>query len=191
MARRIGWMAAAVALGFAAPAGADQPYGQLAPFQLVQEVRAGVFGDDTVHRERQAPMATIQLLSSPMPFYQTANPYVSALLNPRFETGAMVNTLGLTSYAFAGLNWRTPNWGPVFAEVGLGGAVNNSTSDVHSTTRTYLGCPVTFRESAGLGFNLTDRIDIVGSIEHISHANLCSPHNPGITSVGLRIGYKF
>jgi hypothetical protein len=188
---RIGLLAAMAALIFAAPAAAGEPYGELAPFRLVEEVRGGIFGDDTVHRERQAPMATVQLLSSPMPFYQTANPGLAALFNPRFETGAMLNGYGLTSYAFAGLNWRTPHWGPVFGEFALGGAVNNSTSDVHSRTRSYLGCPVTFRESAGLGFDLTDRFDIVGSIEHISHANLCSTHNPGITSVGLRIGYKF
>ncbi len=136
-------------------------------------------------------MATFQLLSSPMPFYKTANPYLSALLNPRFETGAMVNSYGLTSYAFAGVNWRAPIWGPMFAEVAFGGAVNNGARDTSPSSRTFLGCPVTFRESAGLGFDITDRIDIVGSIEHISHANLCSPHNPGLTSVGLRIGYKF
>jgi hypothetical protein len=184
-------LAAAAALSVTAPASAADPYGELAPFQLVEELRAGVFGDDAVGRERQAPMGSVELLSSPMQFYATANPALAALFNPRFETGAMLNGYGLTSYAFAGLNWRTPQWNRVFGEFGFGGAVNDSSNDPHNPRRTDLGCPVTFRESAGLGFNLTDRIDIVGSIEHISQAQLCSRNNPGLTSVGLRIGYKF
>jgi lipid A 3-O-deacylase len=54
-----------------------------------------------------------------------------------------------------------------------------------------LGCPVTFRESGGLGFQITSNIDIVGSIEHVSHADLCGRTNPGLSSFGLRVGYKF
>jgi lipid A 3-O-deacylase len=174
-----------------APSPADTPYGALAPFQPVEELRLGVFGDDAVHRERQAPMASIDVLSSPIVFYQTANPLLASLLAPRFEAGAMVNTFGLTSYAYAGLNWRTPKWGPVFAEFGFGGAVNDSSTNPHDMEHTDLGCPVTFRESAGIGWQLTERVDILASIEHISHANLCSNTNPGLTSVGLRVGYHF
>ena len=64
----------------------------------------------------------------------------------------MINTFGLTSYAYAGLNWRTPKWGPVFVEVGFGGAVNDSTNNPHDMRHTDLGCPVTFRKSAGIGW---------------------------------------
>jgi lipid A 3-O-deacylase len=167
------------------------PDGAPAPFQLVEELRLGVFGDDAVHRERQAPMASIDALSSPIVFYQTSNPLLASFLAPRFEGGAMINTFGLTSYAYAGLNWRTPKWGPVFAELGFGGAVNDSSTNPHNMQHTDLGCPVTFRESAAVGWQLTERIDILASIEHISHANLCSNTNPGLTSVGLRVGYHF
>jgi len=167
------------------------PDGALAPFQPVEELRLGVFGDDAVHRERQAPMASIDALSSPIVFYQTSNPLLATFLAPRLEGGAMINTFGLTSYAYAGLNWRTPKWGPVFAELGFGGAVNDSSSNPHDMQHTDLGCPVTFRESAAIGWQLSERIDILASIEHISHANLCSNTNPGLTSVGLRVGYHF
>jgi hypothetical protein len=170
---------------------AVSPYGNIEPFQFVQEVRLGVFGDDTVHREQDAPMATIQALTSPVVFYQSNNPLLQTIFAPRFEAGAMINTYGLTSYAFAGLNWRTPQWGPLFLEVGFGGAVNDATDNPHDMRHTDLGCPVTFRESAGIGWRITDRIDVVASIEHISHANLCSNQNPGITSAGLRVGYRF
>jgi len=196
MARVLGLAAALACLatfarGADAPNPPDAPYGGLAPFQPVEELRLGIFGDDAVHRERQAPMASIDALSSPIVFYQTSNALLATFLAPRLEAGAMINTFGLTSYAYAGLNWRTPKWGPVFAELGFGGAVNDSSTNPHDMEHTDLGCPVTFRESAGIGWQLTDRIDILASIEHISHANLCSNTNPGLTSVGLRVGYHF
>jgi lipid A 3-O-deacylase len=174
-----------------APNPPDTPYGNLAPFQPVEEFRLGIFGDDAVHRERQAPMASVDALSSPIVFYQTSNALLATFLAPRLEAGAMINTFGLTSYAYAGLNWRTPKWGPVFAELGFGGAVNDSSTNPHDMEHTDLGCPVTFRESAAIGWQLTERIDILASIEHISHANLCSNTNPGLTSAGLRVGYHF
>jgi lipid A 3-O-deacylase len=167
------------------------PYGSLQPFQAFQEVRIGGFVDNSVHREATAAMASVETLSSPITLYPSPNVWLGSLFAPRFDAGVMLNTLGLTSYAFAGLNWRTPPVYPVFLEVGLGGAVNNSTDDPHDMTRTDLGCPVTFRESGGLGWQITDRVDLVGSVEHISHANLCNRINPGLTSVGLRLGYRF
>ena len=192
MEKAIATIAAMVAvLASAAARADDQPYGQLAPFQIVEEVRGGVYGDDAVHREAQAPMATIQLLSSPLMLYPSSNPWLAPLLAPRLEAGAMINGFGLTSYAFAGLNWREPLWGPLFLEAGFGGAANDSSRNPHDMHHTDLGCPVTFRESAGLGWRFNDHFDVVVGIEHISHANLCSSMNPGLTSVGLRIGYRF
>ncbi len=169
----------------------DQPYGQLSPFNPVEEVRGGLFVDDAVGREAHAPMATFQLLSSPLALYPTANPWLAPLFAPRLEAGAMINGLGLTSYAFAGLNWREPLWGPLFLEVGFGGAANDSARTPYDSRKTDLGCPVTFRESGGLGWRFNDHFDAVTSIEHISHAQLCGRLNPGLTSVGLRFGYHF
>jgi hypothetical protein len=103
----------------------------------------------------------------------------------------MFNAYGLTSYGFAGLNWREPLIGPLFLEVGFGGAVNNASRNPHDLTRTDLGCPVTFRESGGLGWQFNEHFDVVVGVEHISHANLCSSLNPGLTSAGVRIGYRF
>jgi lipid A 3-O-deacylase len=51
-----------------------------------------------------------------------------------------------------------------------------------------MGCPVTLRESGGLGLQITSNIDVIASIEHVSHANLCGRQNPGLTNFGLRLG---
>jgi len=53
-----------------------------------------------------------------------------------------------------------------------------------------LGCHVLFRESASLGFNLTESWRIMGTIEHNSNAGLCD-FNRGLTNAGVRLGYKF
>jgi lipid A 3-O-deacylase len=82
---------------------------------------------------------------------------------------------------------RVPIYDRLFAEVEFGGALNDSEKGQPG----WLGCPVTFRESGGLGFQITSNIDIVGSIEHVSHADLCGRTNPGLSSFGLRVGYKF
>src|SRR5271169_3192777 len=84
-------------------------------------------------------------------------------------------------------NWRVPIYDRLFAEVEFGGALNDSEKGQPG----WLGCPVTFRESGGLGVQITSNIDVVGSIEHVSHADLCGHTNPGLSSFGLRVGYKF
>ena len=102
----------------------------------------------------------------------------------------MINAGRGTSYVFTGVNWRIPIYSPFFFEGEFGGAANNS-PDKWEPDRIEMGCPVTFRESGGLGYQLTANVDVVASVEHISHANLCGPHNPGITDFGARVGYKF
>ena len=49
----------------------------------------------------------------------------------------------------------------------------------------------TFAESGGFGVQLTSNIDIIASVEHNSHATFCTHIDPGITDVGVRVGYKF
>jgi hypothetical protein len=192
MFKRIALLAA-IAATAAGPARAEdaQPYGQLTPFKPIEEVRGGVYGDDAVGREAHAAMVTFEAQSSPITLYPTSNGWLAPIFSPRLEAGAMINTLGLTSYAFAGLAWRAPLWGPLFLEIGLGGAVNDSSRDRHNLRQTDLGCPVTFRESGGVGWRFDEHFDIVVGIEHISHANLCSSLNPGLTSAGVRVGYRF
>jgi hypothetical protein len=193
---------AASAADFVAPAltGANPSPVIAAPpdysFWPFQEVRLGVFDHNPVHNESAPVDVSFEILSSPIVFpgYDNpsiaSNPWINWFFNPRLNVGAMVNTEGKTSYAFGGANWRIPIWGPIFFEGEFGGAVNNA---VRRPTydRVDMGCPVTFRESGGFGYQFNANFDVIFSVEHISHLSFCSKRNPGITDFGVRVGYKF
>ncbi len=196
-----GWafaaLVAVVALAEAVPASA----GDLDPalfdptpanpgFSLVDELRLGAFDHNFVNDEGSPFDVSFEALSSPLRLYASANPVVSGFLNPRLAFGAMINTGGRTSYAFTTLNWRIPIYSSFFFEGEFGGAANDSPRE-REPDRVNIGCPVTFRESGGFGYQLTANVDVVANVEHVSHADLCGKVNPGITDFGVRIGYKF
>jgi lipid A 3-O-deacylase len=193
--RALAFIAAAPLLAFcAAPArSADTNAAPVVPtnvFSFFDEIRGGVFYGDLRTRANHSVSDAFETLTSPLPFYSGSNPFWSAFLNPRINVGAMVSLQGATSYAYSGLTWRVPVYDRLFVEGEFGDAINDSSRKL-GTSRTDLGCPVTFRESGGLGVQLTPAIDLVVSAEHISHANLCGRLNPGLTNFGLRLGYRF
>ena len=105
--------------------------------------------------------------------------------------GAMLNTGGKTSYGYAGFNWRLPLWSRFYFEGELGGAINDAVRQP-TLGRVELGCPITFRESGGFGYQFNEHFDLTVSIEHVSHLRLCNATiNPGLTQVGFKVGYKF
>ena len=158
---------------------------------FLQEVRVGAFAHNPNNNENGPVDLALEGLSSPLTFPGGfTNPWVSWFFNPRMNYGAMINVEGKTSYAFGGFTWRFPVYGPVFFEGELGGALNNAVR--HPTPdRVDMGCVATFRESGGFGVQLTQNVDLILSVEHISHATFCSKQNPGITDFGFRVGYKF
>lgn len=168
-----------------APTFAPQPY-----ITLFQEVRVGAFAHNPNHDEDEPVDVSIETLSSNLPFANFSNPYVNWFLSPRIALGAMINTGGKTSYAFADFNWRIPIWKMLFFEGEFGGAVNNS-PDWQGPQRIDMGCPLTFRESGGFGLQLTPNWDVIASVAHASHASLCTSKNPGDTDFGVMVGYRF
>jgi hypothetical protein len=164
---------------------------QPAPYvTLFQEVRLGAYAHNVIHNEDAPVDVSVETLSSPVVFANVANPWVSWFFDPRINLGAMVNTGGKTSYAFTGLTWRIPVYGPVFFEGEFGGAVNNAVRQP-TPDRVDMGCEFTFRESGGFGVQLTSNVDLIFNVEHVSHATFCTHINPGITDFGFRVGYKF
>ncbi len=173
----------------------DFPVPPLA-WQPLDEVRLGVFAHNWIHDEAAPVDTSIEVLSAPLSFpgYNNpgiaGNPWVSWFFDPRINVGGMINTRGRTSYSFTGFTWRIPIYKKFFFEGELGGAVNNA-PDYHELGRVDMGCALTFRESGGFGYQFTENWDLIASIEHVSHATFCTHINPGLTQVGVRIGYKF
>ncbi len=175
-----------------------QPNVQAEPYAWdpFDEIRAGVFAHNWIHDEAAPVDLSVEALSAPIGFpgYNApgiaGNPWISWFFQPRLNLGGMINTGGKTSYGFGGLNWRIPIIGKFFFEGEFGGAVNNS-PDWPEPGRVDMGCALTFRESGGFGYQFSENWDMIASIEHVSHASFCTHINPGLTQVGLRIGYKF
>jgi lipid A 3-O-deacylase len=168
------------------------PAPEPAPYiNFFQELRLGVFAHNWIHDEGAPVDVSVELLSSALPLPGPSdNPYFGWFFRPRINVGGMINTGGKTSYAFTGLTWRIPIYGPVFFEGEFGGSVNNGPEHPEED-RIFMGCPINFRESGGFGVQLTSNIDIIASVEHNSHATFCTHIDPGITDVGVRVGYKF
>lgn len=110
----------------------------------------------------------------------------------RPHVGATVNFGGLESQVYAGLSWTWHVFdGPVFIEGTFGGALHNGAATGVAYPARNLGCAALFRESASIGFDITEQASIMATVEHSSHAGLCGPQNEGITNLGVRVGWTF
>lgn len=110
----------------------------------------------------------------------------------RPHLGATIDFGGLESMVYTGLSWtfQVPNT-PVFVEGSFGGALHNGTLHAAIAPARNLGCPLLFRESASVGWKLTENASVMATVEHASHAGLCGSDNRGLTNFGVRFGYRF
>ena len=110
----------------------------------------------------------------------------------RPHVGATVNFGGYESQVYAGLSWTHFIFdGPVFIEGTFGGTVHNGALSGATWPARNLGCQVLFRESASIGYQITEQANIMLTVDHASHAGLCGPTNTGLTNLGVRVGWKF
>jgi lipid A 3-O-deacylase len=155
---------------------------------FVSEVRLGGFAHDP-----SSPESGSVDLNGEVLFAKPAtseNPIVNALI-PRPHVGATVNFAGKTSQAYAGATWDYDITDRIFAEASFGGSVNDGkTGNIVPPGFNKVGCNALFRESASLGYRVTEHWSVMGTVEHSSNAGLC-PQNRGLTNVGARIGYSF
>ncbi len=111
--------------------------------------------------------------------------------SPRPRVGATLNFGGLESMARFGLTWQVPLWDSAFFVEGtFGGAVHNGAFTGAVYPARNLGCMFQFYEAAGLGMNVSDTVNVVLELEHVSTADLCTP-NRGLTNLGVKVGFKF
>jgi lipid A 3-O-deacylase len=155
-------------------------------WRVLDEVRGGifVFGVDDPP-EGPSVSVNLEILSSRLPVGDQGW-YV-----PRLHVGTTINTEDAPSHAYAGLSWTVDVTDWMFVEASLGGGVHNGdTSSTATPGESPLGCPVLFRESASLGFRISEEWSVMGTVEHLSNAGLCDG-NRGITEAGVRVGYTF
>lgn len=163
----------------------------------LDEVRGGLFFHSVDHAP---PSALFGLIDTSR--LQDAN--VELLFRPldlgewnwlgefRPHVGATLNFGGLESQIYAGLSWTYHiAGGPVFVEGSFGAALHNGAASGAVYPARNLGCSPLFRESASIGYDITEQANIMLTVEHSSHAGLCGPTNAGITNLGIRAGWKF
>ncbi len=97
---------------------------------------------------------------------------------------------GETSHAYLGLTWDIDLFADIFVEVGLGASIHNGELDTGDPDRKNLGCRWLFRESASLGYRISEHHNISVMLDHASNAELCD-RNDGLDSMGLRWGVRF
>jgi lipid A 3-O-deacylase len=115
------------------------------------------------------------------------NTLLDLMLRPRIHLGVSANTAGDTSQIYTGLTWDAKLAPKVSLELSFGASWHNGPTAL-GLADSY-GCSANFRESLSLGYALDERWTLYGTIAHMSNAQLCD-QNTGITSVGVRLGYK-
>jgi lipid A 3-O-deacylase len=175
------------ALGLLGGCSALPPAGPSSASPL-SEVRLGGLVHDPVSPERGSVDLSGEVLFV-KPF-TSPDPLWNALL-PRPDIGGTLNFAGKTSEAYAGVAWDYDVTSRVFVEGAIGGSVNNGhVGKTIATGFNDMGCNESFRESASLGYRLTQNWSVMTTVEHMSNAGFC-PENRGLTNVGARIGYAF
>ncbi|HVH75447.1 MAG TPA: acyloxyacyl hydrolase [Stellaceae bacterium] len=160
---------------------------------LINEVKTGILAHDVGflgdHIETGADVNLEVLFNSP--------DFLHAIGSPRPMIGGDINTAGKTSDGYFGLTWGITliqnlfGWGgSVYANGGLGAAINDGYGDNAPPGRKDLGSPVLFHLSAELGYQFTPTFSVSAFLDHMSNANLAN-HNAGITNAGARFGVKF
>ena len=109
---------------------------------------------------------------------------------PRPHLGTTINFEGKTSTVYAGVSWQynVTDW--AFVEASFGGSLNNGQTEDYHNDMNPLGCHTLFRESASIGYDITQHWRVMATAEHSSNAGLCD-YNRGLTNYGVRVGYKF
>jgi hypothetical protein len=168
-------------------ASAQAPQPNIGPSSLIDEVRLGALAHsfDNSNAEDGVDLNLEVLFRRPSGSYGSA--LLDLALRPRVHLGASVNTAGDTSQVYAGLTWDVQLAPRLSLELTFGAALHDGPTD--GGLEDSYGCSVNFRESASLGYALDERWTLYGTVSHMSNADLCA-HNTGLTSVGIRLGYK-
>jgi lipid A 3-O-deacylase len=188
----LGSAAAAVIFGLASMPAAAQPPEELEPFFAISEVRLGGFAANLEDggSEDATALVNAELLFQPLGRGRDyGNAFLDVFLNPRPHLGTSISVdEGGTNQVYGGLTWevRLTDW--AFVEASFGGTIHDGPTDGNDPDS--YGCATLFRESASLGFDLSERLRLLFTVDHMSNAGLCD-QNQGLTNAGVRLGYRW
>jgi lipid A 3-O-deacylase len=153
---------------------------------ILDEVRLGALAHDIEPNANEGGVDFNAELLFKRPAATYRSSLANILLRPRFHVGTSINLDGDTNQLYAGLTWDMPLAPKWTLEVSFGGALHDGPTD-DSGAFSY-GCALNFRESISLGYQVSDRWRVYGTVTHMSNAGLCD-FNSGLTSAGVRFGY--
>jgi hypothetical protein len=179
----VAFLATLIAAGGASAQSPDEPRQR----GLFDEVRIGVLGHhvEPAGTEKGTDVNFEILFSRPAIVY--GSHIADIALRPRLHIGASINVDGYTSQGYAGFTWDIPLVERLSLELTFGGSLHDGPSNAPGSA---FGCPLNFRESASLGFAVTENWRLYGTVAHMSNGSLCE-RNSGLTSAGVRLGYVF
>jgi hypothetical protein len=189
------WLAVAALVGVALPAwlGATGAAAQTPSLDNlrtygVEEVRIGalIHNIETVNEEDGVDLNFELLFRRPATRY--SDPFLDLMMRPRIHLGTSLNLSGDTSRLYAGLTWDLKLAPQLSLELTFGGSLHDGPTGDNHHGDSY-GCALNFRESLSLGYAVNERWTVYGTVAHMSNGDLCD-HNTGLSSFGLRLGYK-
>lgn len=165
------------------PAEASEPF--------IDEIRFGASGivNDVVKDDDENAYLHFEALFN-RPTWEFESPILTWFMTPRPTVGTALSATGGTSMAYAGFTWDYRLTKRIFLEGFFGGAIHNGETDEDEPDKRYYGCTVNFREGAGIGFDITEKVNVIAFWDHMSNGQQCSD-NDGITRLGAKVGYKF
>ena len=155
-------------------------------YGILSELRLGVMAHDVGAFGRQEEDGA----NANVEFMFVSPEFLSAVWSPRPHAGFSFNSSSGTNQAYLGLTWTWEFFGKMFIEGSLGGAYHDGANETIVIGQKSLGCKVLFRESAALGYQVTEKHSLSVMLDHISNASLCSS-NEGLNTFGARYGYRF
>lgn len=172
------------------PATAPVPVGMRGGF--LSEARFGVFSVEPFSEDGGGGGAVHAELLFEKPF--TPADLFSSYFVPRPHLGGSLDLDGGVNFAFAGLTWSFDLNPRVFVEASVGGAWQETRASAFTAEQRAegvpAGCGPSLRESASVGYRLSETWSVVASVEHLSNGGVCD-ETSSMTNFGARLGYSF
>lgn len=165
---------------------------------VITEIRGGILSHDVLFPDRHD-------LRWPNPFNNdresgvdingevlfSSPDFLNILFSPRPHTGLMINTVGDTSSAYAGLTWDGKWDTGIFLEGFFGMAVHTGKLRNGNPDRIEFGSRALFRLGGEVGWRWKDTHGVSLIWDHMSNGSILSSKNQGIDNIGIRYGYNF